>query len=651
MQVRARREASTAPAPRLFDETERAALEVVARAAMPAGAVFPGAGAACVEKMERFLSGSPRSVQTGYRAMLRALDVAALLAHRRRLHRLSVEQAGRLLEKWRGADYGRRMLLRLLTIPLKVAHYNDPAIFQAVGCRWGSLPVAAEARPRYLSERVTTARELAAGGAREEHLECDVVVIGTGAGGAVVARELAERGHAVVMIEEGDWHQRQDFTGHAIEMQKKLYRDMGMTTAVGNVAIPIPIGRGVGGTTTINSGTCYRAPARILDDWREKHGIAGMSAESMDPYYARVEEVLGVTEAELRYVGGVGRVVARGCDALGWKHAPLRRNAPACDGQGVCCFGCPTDAKRSTNVSYVPLALKAGAQLFTGLRVERVLSENGRAVGVEASGAGVRLTVRAKAVAVACGTLLTPLLLGKSGIGTRSGQLGRNLTIHPAVGAMAIYDEVIDGQNAIPQGYAIEEFHQEGLLFEGAFAPLDVGAASFPLLGRRLVELLEGYRHLACFGLMIEDTSRGRVRAGRDGRPLVTYWLNDHDVGRLKRGIELLARVYFAGGARRVVPLVNGFDELTGESDLARFRAARLTARDFEITAYHPLGTAGMGADPRRSVIGTDHQVHDTRGVYVTDGSAVPSSPAVNPQLTIMALATRAAEHIDRALA
>jgi choline dehydrogenase-like flavoprotein len=149
---------------------------------------------------------------------------------------------------------------------------------------------------------------------------------------------------------------------------------------------------------------------------------------------------------------------------------------------------------------------------------------------------------------------------------------------------------------------------------------------------------------------MIEDTSRGRVRRGRGGRPFITYWLNRHDVARLKRAVEILARVYFAGGARRVFPLVHGFDEFRSLADVERFRRARLSARDFDISAYHPLGTARMGGDPRSSVIGPDNQVYDVPGLYVTDGSAIPTSPAVNPQMTIMAVAARAADQLSRRL-
>jgi choline dehydrogenase-like flavoprotein len=308
----------------------------------------------------------------------------------------------------------------------------------------------------------------------------------------------------------------------------------------------------------------------------------------------------------------------------------------------MCIFGCPTDAKRSTNVSYIPRALSAGATLITGARVEKILVENGRAVGVQAGD----VTVRAKAVVVACGALITPVLLQRNGIGTRSGQLGRNLSLHPSAGVGALFDESIRGWDAIPQGYAIYEFAEEGILFEGAFMPPDLGAASLPFFGQRLVEVVERYDRFACFGFMIEDTSRGRVRPGPGGRPLITYVCNDEDVAKLKRGVELLARCYFAAGARAVFPMVAGFDELHSPADLERFRATHVHARDFELTAYHPLGTCRMGVDPRRSVVNPDHEVHDLPGLFVTDGAAVPSSLGVNPQVTIMALATRAAERI-----
>jgi choline dehydrogenase-like flavoprotein len=622
---------------------ERAILVRVAEVSMPAGHGIPGGGAPAVARTERFFGRRPALAQHGYRSLAWALESVALARHGTRFSRLSDARALALLERWRGAGYYPRLALRGLTAPLKMAHFDDPEIFKQLGCRYAAEPVKPEPKPRWF-ERVTSGAEVTGA----EAVEADVVVIGTGAGGAVAARELAEAGLAVVMLEEGRYFTRADFTGRPIEMQFKMYRDGAATFTAGNVGIPVPLGLAVGGTTTVNSGTCYRAPEWVLRRWRHDYGLLDFSPESLAPFYERVERAMEVAPGDPKHLGGSARVVARGAEKLGYRHRALLRNAPECDGQGVCCFGCPTDAKKSMNVSYVPLALRAGANLFTECRVDRILTEGGRAVGVEASLAGGgTLRVRARAVVVACGTLLTPVLLAKSGLCGTSGQLGRNLSIHPAVGVYATFDESLKGYDAIPQGYAVEQFHEEGILLEGAFTPLDYGAGAIMLLGHRYMEVMAAYERLACFGMMIEDTSRGRVwPVPGTSRPFVSYMLNDRDVARIKRGTEILCRIFLAAGARVVLPNVFGHDEITGEADLRRFRAATFAANDFEILAYHPLGTARLGVDPRTSVVGQDHQAHDVPGLYVMDGAAVPSSLAVNPMLTIMALATRAAQKL-----
>jgi choline dehydrogenase-like flavoprotein len=637
---------ATTPLDRPLSERQRRTLAAVAEAALPAGKIFRGAGPDTVDKVESFVGGLPGLAGTALGALLAALDADAWLRHRRGFAALPPADRLALLERWRAGGVARRGAIRALVTPLKVAHFDDPSFYRHLGCVYELPKVQAESKPAWFRERVHAAGAL--GG--DLALDCDVVVIGTGAGGAVVAKELAEAGVAVVMLEEGRYFDRSEFTGRPFAMQQMMYRAGGATFSVGNVPIPIPIGQTVGGSTTINSGTCYRPPGRVLAHWRDDLGLTDFTEEALAPYLERVESILGVSEARAELLGGAGRVIARGCDALGFRHKPLRRNAPDCDGQGVCCFGCPTDAKRSTNVSYVPMALRAGAELLHGVRVERIVVSGGRATGVVGRARGDdgrtrTVTVHARAVVVACGTLLSPILLERNRLGLSSGELGGNLSIHPAAGALAEFDERIAGWDAIPQGYAIEEFHDEGLLFEGATTPLEYTISLMPQLGPRLVELAEGYDRIASFGFLVSDTSRGRVRLV-GGRPVVTYRLNDHDVARLKRGLDILARVYFAAGARSVLPPVRGFDELRSEADLARFRRATVRASDFELSAYHPLGTCRMGVDPARSVVGPDHQLHDCPGLYVIDGSAVPSSLGVNPQVTIMTLATRAAERL-----
>jgi choline dehydrogenase-like flavoprotein len=449
---------------------------------------------------------------------------------------------------------------------------------------------------------------------RHEH--ADVCVIGTGAGGAPVARALAEAGARVTVLEEGAPHPPETLTSRPRDMLARIYRDAGQTATLGNPPIVLPLGRTLGGTTLVNSGTCFRAPERVLKRWRDELDL------DLEPrHYAQVEAEISVTRVTEDIAGRNALVAKRGAEALGWSGHFLDRNAKGCKGSGVCAFGCPTGAKQHTGQTYMAWAAKAGATVHTGVRARRV--ERGQ---VLADG----LTVHAERIVVAAGTLHTPGLLRNSGI--RHPALGRNLSIHPATAAWALMDEDVDMARGVPQSYCVDEFADEGVLFETVAGPPDYLAMAVPFTGDRHRELMLNYRHVAQFGLMVSDTSRGRVRG-----PLVRYDLNRHDADTIVRGLERLAELLFAAGARRVFVPVAGTPELT--------RAQPLTARrsDLKLMAFHPLGTAAAG-----SVLDSDLKVRGWDGLYVCDGSAVPTALGVNPQLTIMALATRLGEHLCR---
>jgi len=462
-------------------------------------------------------------------------------------------------------------------------------------------------------------------------LEADVCVIGAGAGGAVVAAELAEGGADVVVLEQGPRHDADRFSARPIEMMARLYRDGGQGMTLGSPPIILPLGRGLGGTTLVNSGTCFRTPAPVLERWREAFGLEALTEQALDPCFARVEQALSVAEVTPELAGANAAVARRGAEALGWSHGYLRRNAKGCVGSGVCAFGCPTSAKQHTGIMYVPRAEAAGARILTGADVRRIVVEGGRARGVEARVAGGRLEVRAPDVVVAAGTIHTPLLLARSGLGATSGQLGRNLALHPATAAFALMDEVVDMAKGVPQSFYVDEFAAEGIIFEGVAGPPSYVAMSLPLTGRRHAEAMANYRHLAVFGLMVSDSSRGSVRA-LGGRPLIRYDLEEADVARFRVGIARLEQLLRAAGAREVyLPLPHGV------------APERARARDLKPMAFHPLGTARADARPAHGVVDGELALHGVRGVHVADGSVVPSSLGVNPQLTIMALATRLA--------
>jgi len=330
--------------------------------------------------------------------------------------------------------------------------------------------------------------------------------------------------------------------------------------------------------------------------------------------------------------GANSGVARRGAERLGWSHGYLRRNARGCVGSGVCVFGCPTSAKQHTGITYIPRAKDAGAQIVTGAHVQQVLVENGRARGVRARMAsGTRIDVLAPIVVVSAGTIQTPMLFARSGLGSQSGELGQNLSLHPATAIFAHMDEIVDMGHGVPQSFYVDEFAEEGIIFEGVAGPPAYAAMALPLTGRRHTEAMADYRRLAQFGLMVSDSSRGSVRAVA-GRPLIRYDIDAADLLRFRAGLARIRELFEAAGAREVyLPLPGNVSP------------ERALPRDLKLMAFHPLGTARADARPTRGVIDGDLAVHGVRGVYVADGSAVPSSLGVNPQLTIMALATRLA--------
>ena len=476
----------------------------------------------------------------------------------------------------------------------------------------------------------------------ERIVRADVCVIGTGAGGAPVAKELAEGGMRVVMVEEGRRFTTDDFTARPREMTTLLYRDAGQVATVGNVPIVLPLGCTVGGTTTINSGTCFRTPEPVLERWGAEFGLEELTPEVLDPFFRRVEREINVAQVPPELAGANAHVVKRGADALGWSGDFVWRNARGCVGSGVCAFGCPTSAKQHTGLTYVARAWDAGATTFSECRAERLEIAGGRVRAVEArTAAGGRLRVECGIVVVACGAIHTPLFLRRQRLGGGSGELGRNLSIHPATAVRALLDEEIDMARGVPQSYFVDEFAGERIMFEGAAGPPDYHAMSLPFVREAHRELMLRWRNTSQFGLMVSDTSRGVVRE-RAGRAEIRYDLNAEDTAAFKRGIELLCELYWAAGATAVLPPIDGMGVLR-DGDVDAVRARELRPRDLTLMAFHPLGTARADARPEHGVVDADLRLRGAEGVYVADGSVVPSALGVNPQITIMALATRLA--------
>jgi choline dehydrogenase-like flavoprotein len=487
---------------------------------------------------------------------------------------------------------------------------------------------------------------------------CDVVVVGSGAGGATIARELAEAGLDVVIVEEGGPVSRKDFDASALQRTVRYCRNNGLTTAIGDSVIPIPMGRVVGGTTVVNSGTCLRAPDKVLDEWAGEHGALLAAPDRMAPKYDLLDERLHIQPVADDIMGANGRIAQRGAEALGLRSQPIPRPTRNCAGTGQCAFGCPRDAKQAMHLTSLPAAVRHGARIYAGCAVEKVVMRGGRAEGIRArildldrKPTGSTLTIHARSVFVCAGALMTPLLLRRSRIARRNAALGNHLRIHPGSGVTGRFDEVVNGWQGVMQSYAIDELLDDGILLEATFPPLGMtySAGALPGIGREHARLLDLYPHMASIGSIISDTGTGRVQRLPGLGPTMRYTLSQRDVDKTVRAIGLAARVLFAAGASEVYSGIPAIEPLRSLADVSDLEERRFRARDVKVSAYHPMGTARMGADSSRSVCDAEGRMHGTENVFLADTSIFPASTHVNPQLTLMALCLNLAERfLDR---
>lgn len=487
-------------------------------------------------------------------------------------------------------------------------------------------------------------------------VDCDTVVVGSGAGGAVVAAHLAEAGQRVIVLEEGPHLPALDHGAmRQSESIRHLWRDGAMTLAIGRgggPSINVTTGRAIGGSSILTGGVCFRIPDHVLNEWSRDLALSELSPKGMEQYFQIVERDLHIEEVPEAMRSRSTRLFGEGAAKFGAPMKPMRRNTRDCEGCGRCNFGCPHGAKLSVDVSYLPRALAAGADIWSDCTVDRVRMDGAKAVGVDAhavdlDGQKRRLRVRSKRVVLAAGAMHAPLLLERSGIGRELPALGKNLTLHPSFRVMAFFDDPVRGWEGALQSAYIDHYEKdEGILFNSLFIPNGVMAGTMPGFGPKYWQRAKDVAHLAIFGGMIHDDAGGEVHESPfGGDPVLTYRMSERDLRRIPRLLRLMSQFFFAAGARSVILPVFGSEPLDADG-VKRFPLEEVPGSKLECSSQHPLGSCQMGVSRGTSVVDPNGKVWGTDNLFLACGSIMPTSLGVNPQLAIMAMATRIASKL-----
>lgn len=489
-------------------------------------------------------------------------------------------------------------------------------------------------------------------------LDTDVCVIGSGAGGGVVAAQLAAAGRTVLVLETGPADQAADFDQREIAGMQRLYHDQG-TTATRDLSVAILAGSCIGGGTSINWQTSLHTPDFIRDEWADRSGVRAFGDDAFSRALDAVSARLSVgTSESIR--NGNNAPLERGCAALGYRWTDIPRNSHGCDQSqcGYCVFGCRVGGKQSTTNTYLRDAQATGRMtIVASCRAEHLRLERGGVVGVQAvardehSGARFPVRVNARTVVVAAGALETPAFLLRSGI--EHSQLGRNLYLHPTTAVAGRYTESVRGWIGAPQTVLCDEFGRArgnyGYRLETPPVHPGLMALAQPWYGARDHRTrMQQVAHVSAFVVLTRDRQGGRVKVDSEGRAVIDYAVGRMERELLQEGIAAAARVHFAAGATEIHTL-HSRDHTFRRSSANRsadidaycreIAALPVHANRCAVFSAHQMGTCRMGVDRRANVCDEHGQVNGVPGLYVADTSLFPASSGVNPMITVMALA------------
>lgn len=496
-------------------------------------------------------------------------------------------------------------------------------------------------------------------GALPEKLDCDVLIVGSGAGAGITAELLAKAGLRLVIVEEGPLRSSSQFRQREAEAYPALYQESAARKTA-DKAINILQGRCVGGSTTVNWTSSFRTPPETLGWWQREFGLKELGVEQMAPWFEQVERRLGIAE----WTGEPNTnnsVLRRGGLKLGIEVPTMRRNVRGCWNLGSCGMGCPTNAKQSMLITTIPAALDQGATLLVQTRAVALEWDGSsvkhlrcQPVALNGDADGAPFTISAKHFVIAGGAINSPALLMRSALPDPHGRLGQRTFLHPTVVSAAMFDERIEGWAGAPQSVYSDHYLHAAPIDGPMGYKLEVAPMHPALLasttaghGQPLTEVLKGFPHSQAMLALLrdgfhQDSAGGTVRLNSDGSPVLDYPMNGYLMDGVRRALLSMAELQFAAGAKSVTPVHENAKAYGSWAEAkAAIEALPYVPYQSRVVSAHVMGGCALSGDPSRGVVRPDGRHWQIENLSVHDGSLFPTSIGANPQVSVYGQATR----------
>ena len=620
------------------------------------------------KNVDDYLEAFPAKGKSKAKLALTGLTVYPLIRLRPPFALMSPDMRLRFIERCFIADVAERRLPNFLRRPLQamlygaqqltfIGYYADPLTADQSGyvpfSRRGRVPPREETAARLKHLDVTEPREIDG-----DRVEADVVIVGSGAAGAVLAHRLAREKRRVLVLERGRHVDPSEFGEDERKQFASLYADGGMQMSTDS-RFQVLQGMCVGGTTVVNNAVCFTIPAEVLERWNEPQGLdAGLDEGELASSFDEVKRWLKVVPQDDARPGPGSLKFEQGVKELGLAgdFGVVSANIEDCLGSGYCNIGCAFGRKLSALDKILPEAQREAeppgeVRIFSECRAERVVRENGRAAGVECTlSDGRRLRVSADTTVISAGAIASSLLLQRSEVGMGNGRVGQGLSFNLGAPMTARFKEKIDAYDGLQISHYLRPRALDSLILETWFNPVGSQSLFMPGWFSDHYRNMQAYDRMATAGSVVGTRATASVRPGRFGRGMrLDYTPEPEDLKLLVEGLKLIGRIFLAAKAEEVMPSTFRYLPSSSESQLERLDAAVRDNTDISLHSSHPQGGNAISKDASKGVVDPDFKVHGVEDLFVCDASVFPSSITVNPQLTIFALADYAAPRIHAA--